>query len=65
MYILCYWKITSRWHREEKGWVYRFRSLASSRVLLEGLEVGAGSLGTIQFREHGATRPVHLITSSL
>ena len=42
-----------------------FRSLASSRVLSEGLVVGAVSFGTLQLGKHGATRPVRLVTSYL
>ena len=65
MGLYCYWKITSRWNREEKCWVYRFCSLTSYRVLFEGLEMGAGSFGDLQLMENGATRPVRLVTSSL
>ena len=53
MGVCCYWKITSRWYREGKVLVYIFFSLASSRILFEGLAVRAGSFGTLQLREYG------------
>ena len=65
MGLCCYWKITSICQREERGLVYRFSYLASSRVLFEGLAVGAGYFGTLQLRKHGATRPLRLVTYSL
>ena len=37
----------------------------SINVLFDGLAVGAGLFGTIQLRDHGETRPVRLVTSSL
>ena len=42
-------------HRLGKHSVIIFCSLASSRVLYEGLAVGDGSFGTLQLREHGVT----------
>ena len=38
---------------------------ASINVLFEGSVVGAVSFETLQLREHGATRTVRLVTSSL